>query len=444
MPEKTCTKCKQTKPLDAFGQRRGRPRESCKACTNAAQATRDAARSPTGGYEPPPNIGDAAPFGTALQRTSAEAFVRLGSIAAAAAELRLSPLQLRAHLSELERRAAARGWSPGSDMTKTTPPGFHVKGVSTLYGPEGEVRGQWVKTQKDPDDRLAALADAVQALAEPFAGLHEPVPPPALVDADLLAVYPMGDPHFGMLSWALETGEDFDLKIAEGDLVRAVDHLVGLAPAAAEALIVNLGDFFHTDNATNRTARSGHALDVDSRWAKILGVGIRAMRRVIDRALEKHARVRVICEIGNHDDHSAIMLALCLANYYEHDKRVTVDTSPSKFHWYRFGANLIGVTHGDTVKAHALGPIMAADQAQAWGETKHRFWYCGHVHHDSAREFPGVMVESFRTLAARDAWHHGQGYRSGRDMKLDILHREHGRICRHSVGIPALRGGGGS
>lgn len=440
MTERACTKCEQVKPLDAFGVCRGRARAQCKECTNAAQALREGRSVIAPGFEPSPDIATAAPFGSPMQRACAEAFIRAGGIAEAAAELNLTPAQVRAYLSELERRAATRGWAPGSDMTKVVPEGFHVKGTSTLYGADGEIRGQWVKTARDPDDKLARLAEAVQRLAEPFAGASEPIAAPrAMLDSDLLAVYPMGDPHFGMLAWAGETGEDFDLKVAESDLVQGADMLVSLAPPAEEALVINLGDFFHTDNTQNRTTRSGHALDVDSRWAKILSVGIRAMRRVIDRALEKHARVRVICEIGNHDDHSAIMLALCLSNFYEREPRVVVDTSAEKYHWHRFGTVLIGVTHGDSVKPAELPAIMAYDRAKDWGETEHRFWYTGHVHHESVKEYRGVTVETFRTLAARDQWHHAAGYRAGRDLRLDVLHKRFGLINRHVVGISAIR-----
>lgn len=384
-----------------------------------------------------------------MQRASAAAFLQAGSVEGAAQVVGLEPHVLRAHLHELEQRAARRGWAPGSDMTKPVPSGFFTKGVSTLYGRDGEVRGQWVKSQADPDNKYAALLEAMATIVEPLRGAHEPVDEPKLkatsaggmLTKDLLNVIPLGDPHFGMFAWAAETGDNFDLKIAERDLSAAIEQLVDLAPPADECLIINLGDFFHTDNSSNQTARSHNALDVDGRWSKVLSVGIRAMRRVIDLALRKHRRVRVIVEIGNHDDHSAVMLALCLANYYERDKRVTVDTSPAKFHWYRFGANLIGTTHGDTAKPDKLGAIMATDRPRDWGETKHRYWYTGHVHHDSLREYPGVIVETFRTLAAADAWHTAAGYRSGRDLKLDVLHREYGRIMRHTRGLPQIRAG---
>jgi hypothetical protein len=318
------------------------------------------------------------------------------------------------------------------------PEGFHLRGISELRGADGEVKLRWVKSAADAETRLIQLRDAVLEIGDTMPRAVK-VKAPKGVDADLLCVYPMGDPHLGMYAWAAETGADFDLQIAERELFAAVDHLVDIAPPARQALILNLGDFFHADSPENRTSRSGHALDVDTRWPKVLGVGIRLMRRIVDRTLEKHERVRVVCEIGNHDDNSAIMLAQCLALYYEREPRVEIDTSPAKFHWLEFGRVLIGVTHGNGLKREALPGIMAADQAEAWGRTEHRFWYTGHIHHESVKEFPGVVAESFRTLAPRDAWHAASGYRSGQDMRCDILHRAFGRIGRHIVGISQVR-----
>ena len=103
-----------------------------------------------------------------------------------------------------------------------------------------------------------------------------------------------------------------------------------------------------------------------------------------------------------------------------------------------FGRNMIGVTHGHNTKPAALPGIMATDHPEAWGRTSHRYWYTGHIHHQTVYEFPGCTVETFRTLAARDAWHHAKGYRSGRSMVCDVLHRERGRIMRHEVGVEEL------
>lgn len=444
---KTCTKCHLEKPEQDFAVRSdsGALRGICQRCSNDYFAERNRQKNEALVAEDAKLVADISEsgeslrsFGSPIERASAEALVRCGSIVAAAAELQLRPSELRAHLHELQRRAATRGWSPGHDMTKTTPQGYSVKGVSTFYGPDGEVRGQWVKTKRDEEAKISAMLDALSTISHSFASAADPAPPPReILDEDLMCVYPMGDPHLGMHAWAQETGQAFDVAIAERNLCAAVDHLVALAPRAKRALILNLGDFFHADS-TAATTTAGTRVDVDTRWGKVLSVGIRAMRRCIDRALEKHEIVDVVCEIGNHDAGTSIMLALALAQFYEREPRVRVDVSPAKFHWIRFGKVLIGVTHGDTAKMKDLAEIMACDRAVDWGETVHRYFYTGHVHHDVVKELRGVTVESFRTLAPADAWHRGQGYRSGQDMKMDVIHSKFGKINRHIVGIHQL------
>ena len=375
---------------------------------------------------------------TKEERHAIDSLIRHGSVLDAAVALDITPERLRGLLQEAKRRSAAAGWRPDYDLDKPVPPPFTVKGVSTYYGADGEKRGQWVKTKRDQEHRLELLLDAVQHAMDSRRGLHEPVAAPKDSAADLLSVYPIGDLHLGMFAWGVEAGEDFDLDLGERTLCNAVDQAVAIAPPSEQALIINLGDFFHTDTKANRTTRAGNVLDVDTRWAKVFRCGAAAMIRCVDRALEKHNTVRVICEIGNHDDHSAITLATCLSLYYQRDERVEIDTSPAPFHWHRFGANLIGVTHGSGAKPGQLPGIMATDRAKDWGDTRHRYWYTGHVHHHKAQDFPGCVVESFRALAPADAWAHSMGYRASRDMRCDVLHRERGRINRHIIGVDRL------
>jgi hypothetical protein len=317
------------------------------------------------------------------------------------------------------------------DAPTHVPPGYHVRGTSVLRDGHGNPILTWEKTAQDKDAQLEALLAAVDTLGEKLP--REPMveAPATDLDSDLLCVYPLGDPHIGLYSWAAETGQNFDLVIAERSLVEAVDRLVMLAPAAETAIVLNLGDFFHSDSQANQTARAHNKLDVDSRWARVLSVGIRTMCRVIDRALEKHGKVVVRCEIGNHDDHTSIVLAITLAHHYADNPRVEINTSPAQFWRYRHGRCLIASTHGHTCKPKNLPAIMAADWPGDWGATEHRRWYVGHTHQEQVQEFPGVTVEVFRTLAAKDAWAAAAGYRSRRDMRLHVWHAERGLINWH-------------
>lgn len=318
------------------------------------------------------------------------------------------------------------------------PPGWHIRGVSTLVDGTGAPVQQWIKTGRDSSTHIDQLLEALKDLPADFAGGARPVKRPQDSDRDLLVVYPLADAHIGMHSWRDETGQDYDVRIAERVHVEAVDKLVSLAPPAQDAIVVSLGDWYHADDSRGRTLRAGNVLDVDSRWSKVLAVGLRTMRRCIDRALEKHGRVRVLCRIGNHDDHSSVFLAHAMSLYYERDERVSVDVDANPFGWARHGKCLLGFAHGDEAKPPQLPAIMAADRAEDWGATVHRRWYTGHVHHLLLDEHPGCTVESLSSLCARDAWAHRAGYRARRAMRCDVWHRDRGDVLTHRVGVEEL------
>lgn len=354
---------------------------------------------------------------------------------AAAAKLGVHERTYRRHRSALARS----GFSPQHDMTHLVPEGFKVKGVSTYYDKDGKPRGQWVKSSEDREAQYALMLAAIEAMASEMPQ-YLPVVPPGETNDALMAVYPVGDAHIGMRAWGEETqAENWDMEIAERIQCGAMAALVETAPPAERAVIINLGDWLHADNMEGMTSRSGHVMDLDGRYAKMISVGMKVMRQCIQSALEKHARVEVINVVGNHDDTGALWMSVALRHTYENDPRVHIHDAPSAFHYIEFGKTLIGCHHGHSCKAERLPGVMAADQAQAWGRTEHRYWYLGHVHHQSVKEYAGVTVESFNTLTAKDAYAAFGGYRARQNMKCLVIHKEFGEVSRHTVHPDMLR-----
>lgn len=374
-------------------------------------------------------------FASERQAQFIDAIEKHGSQRLAAEALGVSRGTVGNAMLALQAKAAKMGYAPGH-WDHGVAPGYQMGKVTVQRGPDG-VERVWERQHPDAARTETILREFAESLAAGVKGLAPIAPPPEHALADLMCVYPQGDPHVGLHSWWAEAGEDFDLKIAERLMCAAVDRLVSTAPASEIGLLLNLGDMFHADNQKNES-QSGHKLDVDGRWAKVQQVGLRAMLYCIRRMLEKHKRVIVRINRGNHDGHSAYALALMISCYFHNEPRVEVDLSPAVCWYFQFGSNLIGSTHGDTIKGPDMLPIMAADVPEMWGETKHRMWFVGHVHHQDLKEYRGGTVEYFRTLAARDAWHAGQGYRAGRDMRLIVLHREHGEIERHRCDVGML------
>ena len=376
-------------------------------------------------------------YATERQKECLLAYWEHGSLRAAGAALGVNSRVIwQAKQSAERKRMESQAGDRHDAGHFKAPPGFAVKGVSSYVNKDGEVAGQWIKTAADWEQRMAMFQEAIEAFCEDLprypaiaAAAHTATNP------DWMACYPIGDLHVGMLSWPEETSEDWNLQLAEQIQCAAMARLVEMSPPCEVATIINLGDWFHYDNMSGQTERSGHVVDRDGRFAKMARVGVKIMRRCIDSALQKHGRVHVINVGGNHDDTAAIMLRVCLANAYENDPRVTIDQTPGGFNYFRHGRVLVGCHHGHSCKAERLPGVMAADRAKDWGETVWRYWWTGHVHHQSLKDYPGVTVESFRTLAAKDAYASWGGYRAPRDMKCIILDCEDGEVMRLTANV---------
>jgi hypothetical protein len=377
---------------------------------------------------------------TDRQREIIQAVLEHGSANKAAKAMGANRRWIDETVLRVKGHAARQGWGPEYDLTHQIAPGQILRGASTLYGADGQVKAQWVLTQADKEAQLQMLRDAVSAITDDIKPVV-PVAAPTINNADLMVVVPQGDPHIGMYAWAEESGHDFDVDIARADLCGAMQYLSDNSPPAETCMILNLGDFFHADNALSRT-KSGNVLDTHTRWGRVMQLGILTMVDCIDIARKKHSKVIVHNLIGNHDEHSSQMLALCLQAWFRDEPRVEIRPTIAKHTYERFGSNLIGMTHGDTIKRGGVGldSLMAADRAKDWGETRNRYWYTGHIHSTNKAELTGGVVwESFRNLAPNDAYHQGQGYRSGRNMTAIVLHKDHGEVARATCDISIVR-----
>lgn len=362
-----------------------------------------------------------------------------GSQHAAAGVLGIRQHTISQSLATLRKNAALRGYAPANDMMHPAPPGFQVKGTSTLYDLQtGEARIQWVKTKQDGSD------EALQAIID---GLKDEVPrceattEPTTEFTDVLVGYPIGDHHIGMLAHSEEADTDYDIGHAEALLRQAMARLSHAVPASQEGLIAVLGDFLHFDGWSAVTPTNGHLLDADGRFYRVVRAALRILRYAVSCALMRHKRVTLSITIGNHDLASAVWLMEALAMFYEDEPRVVVDTSPSHFKYHRFGKNLIGIHHGHgrAAKPADLPGIMASDRAADWGETAHRTWWTGHIHTKTGFETPGCTVESFRILPPADAYAANMGYRSKRTMQAIVFDREYGERERHTITPEMMR-----
>lgn len=317
----------------------------------------------------------------------------------------------------------------GGNAQYDVPENHHLKGVSTLYDADGNVRAQWVKSNLDQEMAAQARKEAFEALV---AGMPraDPVAPQGAVMADLCNLYTFTDYHLGCLAWHREGGQDWDLSIAERTLARAMLAMIAQSPKAHLAVLNIQGDFLHTDGKLPLTPASKHVLDADTRFPKLRQAAIRVIRQMILWSLESHAEVHLIIAEGNHDEESAGWLADLFTVFYENEPRLTVNDSQLPFYVTEWGETMLGVHHGHKVKNEQLPLLFAAQFPQEWGRTKRREIHCGHRHHRDEKEYNGVTVIQHPTLAARDAYAARGGWIADRAAQAITYHKRFGQVGR--------------
>lgn len=316
--------------------------------------------------------------------------------------------------------------------TGEVPPGYAFTGASQF----DRVRGIWYKTNRELADRVQAIKDAFAEMSDTIVRLPK-IKKPKHADSDLLVVHSQGDPHFGLYAWAKEAGEDFDIEIARRVMLETTAKIMARTPNSALAILLNVGDFYHANDSKSRTPKSGFALDTDSRWSKVFRIGVRVQCEILEALLQKHDRVIVRNNPGNHDPEGAVALDEAMKQRFWDNPRVTFASDVTEaHHWYhRFGKVLIGSTHGDTGKHKDLLEVMAADVPEDWGQTWTRWIFVGHIHHRTVLEGRGGTIETLKTTAPGDAHHASHGYRSGRGMRAHVFHIDGGDPDEITVSI---------
>lgn len=361
---------------------------------------------------------------TEAQKAAADAVAEHGSIRKAAAALGKG----YATVQELVTKASRKGYAPGH-FDNGTAPGFSLGKVTIQRGAQGEIERVWERQHPDAVNVRMAMEAAARAFSEAIEPA-KPIPAPLTALDDILTLYTLTDAHVGMLAWHREGGQDWDLTIAENTIVGCFAEAIRQAPHSATAIFNQLGDLLHYDSLTAVTPTSGHILDADGRFTKMVETAVRIIRRVIALMLAKHDKVHVIMAEGNHDMASSVWLRTMMKALYEQEPRITVDDSALPYYCFEFGETFLGFHHSHIRKMEQLPSVMAAQFPQQWGRTTKRYCHTGDKHHAREADGMGIHVIQHPTLAARDAYAARGGWYSERYMQAMTFHRQFGLVGR--------------
>lgn len=308
-------------------------------------------------------------------------------------------------------------------------------GTSTLYGPDGEIKLQWIKEKASEQELQKQVDKIIQSLSIPK---FKPIKPPKFTTDDLYNVYVFGDPHIDMLAWAPESGQDWDLDIAVERHISAMTDMVNRSPKCNIGILATMGDLFHRDSMKAITPNGGNIVDVDGRLSRSWDRGVEMIRAMIDKMLKKYQRVVYICVRGNHSETLELILAKTIRIAYENEPRVEVlDNTPKEIP-YSIGRNFLLFVHGDGLNDQKKAGMVTSRYRKEHGQAAFSHVLSGHLHHAYQKEMNGVLVEIFPVLPSADAWHCANGYMMSDQAATVVTYHERGGVVGRTTSNPRV------
>lgn len=255
-------------------------------------------------------------------------------------------------------------------------------------------------------------------------------------DGENIAILSIADLHLGKLAWGVETGENYDHKIAAARYNYIVDAAVSLLKDMNVERIIFFWsqDFFQYDTV-DVTTTAGTRQDSDVRWAKLFNLGCKLLIEGIEK-LASIAPVSTFYTRSNHDEQSSYYATSVLWAYFRNTPDITVDRSPLSRKYVQYGVNLFGFGHGDKEGKRIEG-LMQVEAPKEWGDTWFREFFLGHFHSLRQYEANGIVFRYLQSPTGTDAWHAQSGYiGAGKCAQLFVRNKKTGPVLQSEIYIP--------
>lgn len=307
------------------------------------------------------------------------------------------------------------------------------------------VKRGWSKTSEgtvsweNPAYRKPDEVDYFQVRDATIAEMKQYAPKYKKIDREIefkgnMAFISLADFHFNKLCEVSVSGNEYNLDIAMSRLEEGLANLLAMSQGfGVERYVLVIGNDMLNSDTPKGTTTAGTHQDNDKHWTTAYRVAKEGLIFAVE-TLVQYADVHIIHCPSNHDYQMGWALADCIASWFSKHPNVTSDVSIRHRKYYQWGLNMIETDHGDKHRAADIAGIMAEEQAELWGKTKHRYSYKHHIHHKDAKvyqktkEYVGVTVEHIGSPSPSDEWHDGQGYIGDQVLELFLHNKERGRF----------------
>lgn len=261
-----------------------------------------------------------------------------------------------------------------------------------------------------------SLTDMVKAVREAF---KEELTPflftqernvDGLNDDRLMEIAPI-ELHIGKMANKIETGENYDLKIAKKrffDIFEEIYHKQEIEKCGRCVVIIG-SDFFNSES-DNCTSKDKVPQQNDTRYIKLFHEGIKMYVQALLTLRGLFNKVDVMLCAGNHARAMETFLYMALEQRFVNDEVVHFIENYRLTQVYQFGKCAIFYNHGDANLKQTIASI-PAEFDEVWGTHPYRELHLGHLHKEvTVDENGGMITRRIGSPCGTDAWHYSNRF----------------------------------
>lgn len=265
------------------------------------------------------------------------------------------------------------------------------------------------KTDFSINDAVKAAKKAFSEDLTPF--LFPPVATSMELDNNKLMEVAPVELHIGKMSNQIETGENYDLKIAQKrfyDIFEAI-YKKQLKEQCGHCVIVIGSDFFNSES-DNCTSKDKIPQQNDTRYIKLFYEGIKMYTKAILTLRNLFNKVDIMLCAGNHARAMETFLYMALEQRFVGDDVIHFIENYRLTQVYQFGKCAIFYNHGDANLKQTIKSI-PAEFPEVWGTHPFRELHLGHLHKEVTVDDEGGMItRRIGSPCSTDAWHYGNRF----------------------------------
>lgn len=217
------------------------------------------------------------------------------------------------------------------------------------------------------------------------------------------------------------------------DSVAMALHAISSA-GIEEILILNTGDFFHTDSSKGMTT-AGTQVEFEESFESSFSTGLDFISSIIEMCIPHALKVTFVNVRGNHSFDTEYCMGEALKRIYKKDASIQIINSQDNRIYYYWENNAFLFTHGD--KALDRLPLtFATEGGNVFSKAENRHILLGHMHHSRSKQFindkgeyNGIEVRVLGSPTATDRWHNFEGFVENKKCLISMIFTpEHGKF----------------